>query len=80
MAGGRDIHSCRQDNDEEGALILDQGPLCAIYSSDLLRDTAATHALNGEDNVNAGVQWGMDEMYVGNSGFHQGPNASAPHL
>ena len=45
-----------QEADTEGALILEQGPLCALYTSDLLHDLDATHALAADDNLNAGVQ------------------------
>ena len=40
-----------QDTDEEGALILDKGPICAIYSSDLLNDVDALFALMCGDNA-----------------------------
>ena len=48
--------------DTEGALILEKGPICVIYSSDLLNDVDALTALMGEDNANADIQWGEDEM------------------
>ena len=51
-----------QDADSEGAQILDQGPLCIIYKAELLLDIDATNALSGEDNLNASVQFGEDEM------------------
>ena len=50
------------DSDAEGKLILEQGPLCALYGSNLLHDIDATNALCSDDNLNAGVQWGEDEM------------------
>ena len=36
--------------------------MCVIYSSSLLRDPDATNALAADDNLNANVQWGEDEM------------------
>ena len=51
-----------QDTDTEGAQIIEQGPLCAMYDSSLLHDIDATSALASDDNLNAGVQWGQDEM------------------
>ena len=51
-----------QEADTEGAQILEQGPLCAMYGSSLLHDIDATSALASDDNLNAGVQWGEDEM------------------
>ena len=40
-----------QDGDEEGAQILEQGPMCVIYSSSLLRDPEATAALAVDANL-----------------------------
>ena len=37
--------------DTEGALILDKGPICVIYSSDLLNDVDALFALMCGDNA-----------------------------
>ena len=51
-----------QDADDEGKTIIEQGPLCALFASNLLHDMDATRALCSEDNLNAGVQWGEDEM------------------
>ena len=51
-----------QANDEEGAQILENGPLCIIFGSPLLLDVEATTALCAEDNLNAEVQWGDDEI------------------
>ena len=48
--------------DAEGPQITEQGPLCAIYESSLFHDSAAMHALAADDNLNAAVQWGEDEM------------------
>ena len=50
------------ENDTEGHEIMMHGPICQIYGAELLRDTEAVHALSGDDNLNAKVQWGMDEM------------------
>jgi hypothetical protein len=49
-------------DDYEGALILEHGIKCQIYDSSLLYDTDAASALASEDNLNATVQWGEDEM------------------
>ena len=57
-----DVRIRWQEADTEGAQILEQGPLCAIYGSSLLHDIDATSALASDDNLNAGVQWGEDEM------------------
>ena len=51
-----------KDDDTEGATILEQGQVCAIYSSKLLQDEEAMNALCAEDNLNASVQWAEDEM------------------
>ena len=51
-----------QEDDSEGALILSQGPVCAIYDSSLLEDEAAARALASEDNLNASVAMEEDEM------------------
>ena len=48
--------------DSEGAQIQEQGPLSSIYSAGLLLDLDATNALSAEDNLNASVSWGEDEM------------------
>ena len=49
-------------NDREGHEILRQGPLCAIYRAGLYNDQAAAKTLSIEDNLNANVQMGEDEM------------------
>ena len=51
-----------QESDSEGAAIITQGPLCAIYTSDLLLNTDAMNALASDDNLNASVQLGEDEI------------------
>ena len=51
-----------QDDDVEGLMILEQGPVCVIYSSTLFDDVAAMNSLASTDNLNASVQWGEDEM------------------
>lgn len=51
-----------RDGDTEGAEIMSRGPLCAIYDSKLLDDPEALRALASDDNLNASVQWGEDEM------------------
>ena len=49
-------------DDGEGRAIITDGPLCAIFTSDLLKDTAAMEALASDDNLNASVQMQEDEM------------------
>ena len=49
-------------NDSEGPLIAAHGPLCAIFRSTLMSDKPAMKALAGEDNLNALVTMGEDEM------------------
>ena len=51
-----------RDDDVEGHTIIAQGPVCAIYTRELFEDNAAMEALSSEDNLNAGVQLGEDEM------------------
>ena len=51
-----------RDDDDEGRLIKTKGPLCAVYDGELLRDNDAMNALTSEDNMNASVQLGEDEM------------------
>ena len=48
--------------DVEGATILAEGPVCQIYSSSLFDDQEAMEAMGSEDNLNANVQMGEDEM------------------
>ena len=50
------------DKDEEGLLILEQGPICQIFEEGLFEDKDALIALASEDNMNAGIQLGEDEM------------------
>ena len=50
------------ETDHEGQLIIEQGPLCAIYHSQLLHDLDAATALASDDNLNAAVQLVEDEM------------------
>jgi len=54
----------RWQETDEGAQILEQGPLCVIYEyeSSLFHDSDAMHALASEDNLNASMAWGDDEM------------------
>ena len=49
-------------DDGEGRAIITDGPLCAVFASDLLNDTAAMEALASDDNLNASVQMQEDEM------------------
>ena len=39
-----------QDADTEGAQIIEQGPLCAMYSRRMFKDIEATDALANADN------------------------------
>jgi len=57
-----EVHIRWQESDEEGLQIMHHGPMCAIYDSSLLHDTDAANALASDDNLNAAVQWGEDEM------------------
>ena len=45
-----------REDDQDGADILEQGPVCAIYPSSLLDDEAAAQCLKSEDNPYAIVQ------------------------
>ena len=51
-----------QDCDTEGQSIMEHGPMCAVYRSELFSDNDALVALASDDNLNAGVQMGEDEM------------------
>ena len=51
-----------RDDDVEANEIQKHGPLCAIYDEKLLDDHDAVQALMQEDNMNASVQMGEDEM------------------
>ena len=51
-----------QQGDSEAILIQEEGPLCAVYESALYHDSEAMQALSSDDNLNAGVVWGEDEM------------------
>ena len=51
-----------QVTDEDGAQVIEQVPLCVLYGSHVLHDIDATSALCADDILNAGVQWGEDEM------------------
>ena len=51
-----------KDDDIEGHTISNTGVLAAIYSEGLLLDDDAMCALAAEDNLNANVQMGEDEM------------------
>jgi len=50
------------DGDKEGRLITTVGILCATYDSALLSDVDACSALCNQDNLNASVVLGEDEM------------------
>ena len=49
-------------NDREGQEILQYGPTCCIYREGLFSDTHALKTLAIEDNLNAQIQMGDDEM------------------
>ena len=49
-------------DDEEGAELLKFGPMCVIYDCGLFDDEEAMLAICREDNKNAAVEWGEDEM------------------
>ena len=49
-------------NDREGQEILQYGPTCCIYREGLFGDTGALKSLAIEDNLNAQIQMGDDEM------------------
>ena len=51
-----------QDDDEEGKLMAEYGPVTILYSSGLLKDPDALLALMREDNENAIVNWKEDTM------------------
>lgn len=53
---------CWQADDTEGALILKNGPMCQIYDWQLFEDGPAMDTVGSEDNLNANVQMGEDEM------------------
>ena len=46
-----DVNLRWQDGDDEGAQIMEQGPMCVIYSSSLLLDPDATNALAVDDDL-----------------------------
>ena len=51
-----------RDDDEEGKLMGEYGPLTIMYSAELLKDTAALEALMREDNENANITLREDTM------------------
>ena len=51
-----------QKDDGEGRDILNDGPECCIYRAELLNDSEAVTALANEDNMDAEICWGEDEM------------------
>ena len=50
------------ETDTEGHEILEHGPVCQIFEEELFEDKDAFIALASEDNMNAGIQLGEDEM------------------
>ena len=56
------VHARKLAKDMEGALILAHSQDCALYDPSLLEDEAAACALASEDNLNAAVALGEDEM------------------
>ena len=51
-----------RDDDEEGKLMGEYGPLTIMHSAELLKDTAALEALMREDNENANITMREDTM------------------
>ena len=49
-------------DDSEGPKIIEEGPICAIYGQKLWDDPEAAKALASDDNLNANVQMGEDEL------------------
>jgi len=50
------------EDDVEGHMISEQGPLCVVYDSALLEDQDALSSVMSDDNLNASVQMVEDEM------------------
>ena len=53
-----------QSTDVEGADIIKQGHVCAIYDISLLHAHDAVLAMASDGNLNASVQWGEDGRIV----------------
>ena len=51
-----------RDDDKEGHLISESGPICVVYDSALLEDPEALSSVMSDDNLNASVQMSEDEM------------------
>ena len=51
-----------KEDDDEGQNIRLSGPLCKIFDSKLFEDIVAMEALAQDDNLNAAIQMGEDEM------------------
>ena len=51
-----------RSEDNEGELCITKGPMCAIYKSTLWHDADAMKACSANDNLNANVSMGEDEM------------------
>ena len=51
-----------QKDDPEGWAIMNDGPECCIYREDLMYDAEAMTALGNDDNLDAAICWGEDEM------------------
>ena len=65
--GNRKLFNCGADinwgdNTEEGLLIREQGPVCAVFKREPLHDRDAACALSVDDILNANCQMGEDEM------------------
>ena len=62
LYNGTDMPIKWQADDTEGAEIQESGPLCQIFDSVLFDDPNAMDALGTEDNLNADIAMGEDEM------------------
>ena len=49
-------------DDQDAEMIQKNGPLCAVFEADIWKDPDAVNALASDDNLNATVQMGEDEM------------------
>ena len=59
-----EVHIRWRADDTEGKLISAGGPLCVVYDSALLSNAAALTSAMRDDNMDASVQMGTDEMHA----------------
>ena len=52
------------ENDVEWQDIVNKGPICNVYSAQLLQDHEALHALMNTDNLNAQIEMTTDEVQL----------------